>query len=361
MAPIHGLGGMSATQPGDRTRIRVVFVLPSFAGGGAERVMITFANALPRGRFQVALVVLNGEGPLSDLVAHHVRLHVIGVPRISRALPKLLRLLRRLRADAVMASAPHVNLPLLVSRWLLPRGTRVAVREANLPSLSLPLARFRWVFAAGYRWLYPRAGVVFATSRRMREELIELGSDASQVQVLPNPVDVERIRAFADPPTRVPGEGRRFVAVGRLVHQKGFDLLLSAFAQLPDEDHLTILGEGPERARLVAQARSLGIENRISLPGFTVNPWKWMAGADALVMPSRREGLSNAALEALACGTPVLATPESGGNSEVIGNNQDNAILIAPLARFALAMNGVQLLGYSESRQTLLPARYRLE
>lgn len=335
MAPIHGLSGMSGTQPGERTRTRVAFVLPSFAGGGAERVIITFANALPRDRFQVALVVLNDEGPLHDLVEDHVRLHVIGVPRVSRALPQLLRLLRRLRADVVMSSIGQVNVALLASRWLLPRGTRVAVREANLPSLILPRVRFRWVFAAGYRWLYPRADVVFATSQRMRDELIELGSAPSQVKVLPNPVDVDRIRALADPPTRVPGEGRRFVAVGRLVHQKGFDLLLPVFAQLPDEDHLTILGEGPERSALEDQARSLGIEHRVSMPGFTDNPWTCMAGADALVMPSRTEGMPNAALEALACGTRVIATPESGGILEFARDVSADSVVFGPVSRFS--------------------------
>jgi len=235
--------------------------------------------------------------------------------------------IRSLGPEAVLCSSPNLNIALAAVRRCLPRETRLLVREPNLPSLRLPTMRRRRLVAFGYRWLYPRADVVFATSQRMREELVAFGSSPSQVQVLANPVDVDRIRALAEPPTRVQGEGRRFLAVGRLVHQKGFDLLLPAFAQLPEEDHLTILGEGPERSALETQARSLGIEDRVSMPGFTDNPWTWMAGADALVMPSRTEGMPNAALEALACGTPVIATEHSGGIQEVA--NETSVIVTA--------------------------------
>ena len=340
-------------------RVRVVFVLPSFVGGGAERVVVTFANALPRDRFQVALVVLSGEGPFRSLVDEHVRVFELGIPRISRALPKLMAVLRGLGPDVVMASAPHVSMALLASPWLLPERTLVVVREANLPSLMLPSMRPRPVFAAGYRWLYPRAAVVFATSERMREELIARGSRDQLVVVLPNPVDLERIRNLANPPTRVPGQGRRFVAVGRLVPQKGFDRLLPAFAGLPSEDHLTILGEGSERAALEQQIDALGLTARVAMPGFAHNPWTWMAGADALLMPSRTEGMPNAALESLACGTPVIATEQSGGLPEVARQVPTGELVVVDPADLGAAMLRVAV-APPWPRASVLPAAFRI-
>jgi glycosyltransferase involved in cell wall biosynthesis len=111
------------------------------------------------------------------------------------------------------------------------------------------------------------------------------------------------------------------VAVGRLFRQKGFDLLLHALRDLRrnfPEIHLTILGEGPEREALERLARRLGVDSALSLPGHVDNPFGAMRSADLLVCSSRFEGFSNAILEALAVGTPVVAARGRGAADEVI-------------------------------------------
>ncbi|MDP7539279.1 MAG: glycosyltransferase, partial [Alphaproteobacteria bacterium] len=133
---------------------------------------------------------------------------------------------------------------------------------------------------------------------------------------------------------RLPGPGRRFVAAGRLTRQKGFDRLIALFGQDESDDHLLILGDGPAREALAALAGP-----RVTLHGHEPEPWPWMAGADALLLPSRWEGLANVALEALACGTPVIATPESGGIAELAAAAPEGAVTIATWGEaFAKAM-----------------------
>lgn len=337
----------------------VVFIVPSFAGGGAERVMVTFANQLPLERFDPHVVLYSLDGPLRATLADHVQVHNLARSRMRQILPQLVSHIRRLRPVAVLVSTPTTNVALLAVRLLLPRGTRVVVREPNLPSLRLPSMPRGRLIALGYRFMYPRADLVLATSERMRRELVDRGSSPSKVTVLPNPVDVRRVRALADPSSRTPGPGRRLVAVGRLVPQKGYEDLLRVITTLDERDQLVVLGDGPDRARLEQLVDQLGVGARVSLLGFVDNPWAWMAGADALVLPSRTEGMPNVALEALACGTPVIATPESGGIAELAEQAPDGAVTVAPIDRFPEALATVRCRD-GDLKANLLPERYHV-
>ena len=128
-----------------------------------------------------------------------------------------------------------------------------------------------------------------------------------------------------------------------MVRQKGFERLLSTLAELPVAARLTILGEGPDRDALTQQVEGFGLAERVTLPGFVPDAAPYYAGADAFVMPSRWEGMPNAALEALACGTPVIATPESGGLAELAESSPPGAVTIAAAGdAFVAAMRAVQ-------------------
>ncbi len=340
--------------------VPVVFVLPSFAGGGAERVMLHLLARLDRSQFSPSLIVLTNEGPLADLLPGDVRLIDLAKPRLRKAWPALFGAIRSARPRAVVSSFGYVNLALLAGRRLLPFGTRIIIREANMPSLSLPAGprpgRMRWL----YRNLYPRANGVICTSHMMMGEMAgAIGVDRTRLHLLPNPVDASAIRARVGPAQTPEAGAKRFVAAGRFVRQKGFDRLIAQFADLPGEDRLTILGDGPERPALQAVCERLGLAGRIEMPGFDNNPWPHYAAADAFLMPSRWEGMPNAALEALACGTPIIATPESGALSEVAAAAPRGAVTIAPWgAEFAAAMAAPRGDAPDWPRPNLLPSEH---
>ncbi|MDP6473527.1 MAG: glycosyltransferase [Alphaproteobacteria bacterium] len=336
---------------------RVAFVLPSFAGGGAERVMLQLLGGLDRARFQPSLIVLSGDGPLADLVPGDVPLTDLARPRLRHALPALVGAIRRARPRAVISSLGYVNLALIAGRRLLPFGTRIIVREANMPSLSLPAGPrpglTRWL----YRRYYPRADAVICTSHRMMGEMSgDIGVAHTRLHLLPNPVDAPALRAEIG--TLPAGEGNAvcFIAAGRLTRQKGFDRLIEAFANLPGECRLTILGEGPERVALEAMCGRFGLGDRIHMPGFEGNPWPHYAAADAFLLPSRWEGMPNAALEALACGTPVIATPQSGAIAEIASAAPAGAVTMAAWGDgFATAMINIRAGKEKRPRPSLLP------
>lgn len=336
---------------------RFVAVLPSLAGGGAERVTLTLLAGLDRKRFAPHLVLLDRKGPLESALPEGVPVVDLNRCRLSRAMPSLLSVLRGLRPDVVFSTLGYVNLALLAARGFFPG--RLVVREANLPSLSLPRSPHPRMMALGYRCLYRRADRVFATSQLMLGELAELGVPASALAILPNPVRVAALRLQAAAPQRLPGGGLRLVAAGRLTEQKGFDRLIPLMAGMPDA-RLLILGEGPQRDALADLARQYGVA--VHMPGFAQDAPAWFAGADALVLPSRWEGMSNAVLEALACGTPVIATPEAGGIAEISAAAPASAVSVVPIGEgFAAAIRALAPRRESALRPSLLPVFYDAE
>ena len=341
---------------------RIAFVLPSFAGGGAERVVLTLAGALPAARFDTHIVVLDGTGPLRGEVRDGLPVHDLGQARLRRGWPALGTCLRRLRPQVVVPTIVHLNLAVLGMRPCLGRGTRIYARESNTPSRSLESlsrpALFRW----GCRRLYPRADGILCNARVVAGELArDFRVPRDRIHLIDNPVDTMRLRDAAAPAQRTPGPGARFVAAGRLTHQKGFDRLIDAMAHAGPESRLTILGEGPEREPLGRRVAALGLEGRVTLAGFEAVPWPHYAGADAFLLPSRWEGMPNAALEALACGTPVIATPEAGGIAEVAADATAGVVAVVPIGtEFEAAMAAISPIPANGPRASLLPGRFEL-
>lgn len=342
--------------------IPVAFVLPSFAGGGAERVMLTVLSRLDRSRFAPRLIVLDGEGPLRSMLPPDISSTDIERPRLRGALPALRRELRREPPRVVLSTLGYLNQGILALKPALPKGIRYIVREANLPTRT-DLGRTGKLMNWGYRRLYPRADVILCPAKRVAEVLRERYKlPERKLQVIYNPVDQEALRRKASPPHREPGEGLRLVASGRLTAQKGFDRLIEMFSLFPPDARLTILGGGPDRAALEEQAVVEGVEDRIRLAGFQDNPWAHYAGADAFLLPSRWEGLPNAALEALACGTPVIATPESGGIGEIADLASDGAVTLAEAGpAFVHAVASLATRPPDAPRQSLLPDVFALD
>ena len=180
------------------------------------------------------------------------------------------------------------------------------------------LAR-RWI-----RWAAERAAGIVAVSDALRARLVELGLPSGRIGVLRNGVDLELFapqdRAAARRELGLDADGLIVLSVGWLIPRKGHDLVVRAAAAMP-EATLVIVGEGPEAIALQRLAEQLGSRGRVRLLGSM--PQERLAAvysaADVLVLASSREGLPNVVLEALACGTPVVATAV-WGTPEIIAS-----------------------------------------
>lgn len=350
---------------GESLRPDLVAVLPDFNGGGAQRVALTLMKELARRGRRVEVLVLRNSGPLAAMLDSSIPLHDLQGVRLRSVMLPMLRRLRAIGPRIVFSTLGYVNLALLLMKPLLKPGTRLWIREANLPSISLQKGRYPMLTRRAYALLYPRASLIVCSSGRMRNEfLADFGVPDSLVGVLPNPVNEEMIRNCASiAVARDAGPGIRFVAAGRLTPQKGFDRLIEMFAGLQDANsRLSILGEGPMASELTALAERLGVARHIEFVGFRDSPWGHFTDADAFLLPSRWEGMPNAALEALALGLPVIATPESGGIAELAGSAPPGSVTVVDAGQpFIQAMRQVVPSRLRGLRPSLLPPAYRLE
>jgi glycosyltransferase involved in cell wall biosynthesis len=175
------------------------------------------------------------------------------------------------------------------------------------------------------KWFYPWADGIIAVSGGVADDLAQLIKiPRERIQVIYNPIVTpelfDKSKALLVHPWFKSGEPPVLLAVGRLTVQKAFDVLIRAFAQVR-KDHqvrLLILGEGEERTALETMIREYDMEEDISMPGFILNPYPYMAHAAAFVLSSRWEGLPTVLVEAMALGAPIISTDCPSGPREIL-------------------------------------------
>jgi len=346
----------TGTAPGGSSE--AVLVLPSFGSGGAERVVLNLAEGLTAAGRVVRLVVLDGRGPLREHVAAGVEVVDLGRPRARSAGPALLAHLRRRPADLVIGSQTHLNVLLALLLPLLPSRTRLVLREPTLhPGAARPAARDRALGRA-----LGRADLVIASSPAMRDHLVGTVRGRARTLLIPNPVAVARLRSHVDGPgpAHRASEGPRLAVVGRLMPVKGHEELLRAVAHAGGTATLTVVGDGPLRASLEALSTGLGLGDRVRFAGRIDDPAALaaiVADADLLVHPSHFEGMPNAVLEALALGTPVLATTDLTVLRALADEVGPDALRLVPRAELASALAAVRPRA-DGPRPSLLPDRF---
>jgi len=267
------------------------------------------------------------------------------IPKVSMAIAPLLmamavyrhlRVLEREWLDTAIIDAhylyPDGVAAVLLGKWLrrpvvlTARGQDVTL----LPEYRIPRAWIKWACA--------RAAHVVTVSESLRHGLVDLGVSPAKLSCLRNGVDLKKFQPQERTALRrdLGMEGMVLLAVGNLIELKGHALIIAALGELPDAQ-LHLIGEGPEQDSLAELARQLGVSQRCYFHGNM--PHTQLAhfynAADALVLPSSREGMPNVVLEALACGTPVIATAV-GGVPELI-DSEDVGVLLQDRSSAAIA------------------------
>ena len=304
----------------------IAFLVPSMQGGGAERVIKNLVVDFHARGFDVDLLLVHKEGPYLESVPDGVRVFRLGGHRILASLPFLIGYLRRSEPDCLLATITETNIIAVWAKTLARVPTRVVLRVANTPSKSLS----RWdgienvVVSSLIRFWYPRADHLVTVSTGVKKDLIEtFGLDGRSITPIPNPKDISAIREMATRPLAaecIRTADPIVLAAGRLVEQKDYPTLIRAFARLrkTQSARLVILGDGPQRSELESLVRALELGEDVRLAGFVDNPFAYMAAADVFVLSSRWEGSPNVLVEAMACGTPVVATDCPSGPAEIL-------------------------------------------
>lgn len=318
--------------------MKLVFVISSLDMGGAQRVAVNLIQEWCKRGWAIKLVVTySGRGTsyydipegvevvyLADLVRSWRGGYLLD--QLRRTL-SLRLLLKESRPNRVISFLTDANLfTLAASRGL---GVPVVVSERNYP----PSDVIPWLHAKARLLLYPYATrVVIQTRRGLEWVAREIPS--ARAMAVPNPIALPLPAAHPtlEPSALIDAEARLILAAGRLVHEKGFDVLIDGFARSAAQQpgwQLAIVGEGPERAALEHQIISLQQVGRIHLVGAAGNIGDWYERADIFVLASRYEGFPNALLEAMAHGCAAISFNCDTGPADIIVAGE-NGLLLGP-------------------------------
>jgi len=337
--------------------MRLTLVISSLQCGGAERVMTNMANYWAAKQWKITLLTFD-DGAIPpfyrlDSRIRHISLNIAGdsasvasaVRNVVNRVCALRRTIRKSRPDAVISFMDKTNVTtLLATRGLnLPVIISERVDPAMRPISKLWTRLCRITYPAADLTVVQSEAALNYFSARLR----------ARTQVIPNPVQ-------SPPAYRRPKSAAQssLISVGRLEQQKGFDLLLKAFARVKDRHSgwtLTILGEGRKRGELESLINQLGIGDRALLPGRVDDVYEQLLQADLFVMPSRYEGFPNALCEAMSCGLPAISTDCPSGPRFIINDRVDG--LLVPNEDVTALADAMDRLMGSETERNRLAAR----
>lgn len=365
---------MAAARVADR-RIRLLLITdtPVLAPGGSERFLQNLATRLPADAYRITLVQLHEQKMPGnhgrDLLAQpHIRMLSLPVHAVYdrsglHAWRALSAMLRHERFDVVQSQHEKAD----VLNALLPRlpGTAYISNRRDMGFKKSPKLQHL------FRWLNPRYDTVVAPARQILAGLAQCERlDPLRMTWIPNGVDTRR---YAPAPLQRRLDARAalgldddavvFGCVARMTPVKRHADLLDAFANVrrtTPQARLLLVGDGPDLPEVQAKIAALGIGEDVTLLSFRDDVDDLLPAMDALVLCSSSEGMSNAILEAMACGLPVVATAV-GGNLHLVQHEQ-TGLLVPPLDPISLAASLQWLAQSPHARRRMgLAARSRIE
>ena len=300
-----------------------------------ERMLLNLVNEFAARGLRIDLVLIRSQSKHLGSLHPGVTRVPLGSSHTGTSLLPLVRYLRAVRPARMLVAKDRAGRLAVRARRLAGGETRLVLRlGTNLSeALNNRNALQRWARLAPIRRLYPKLDHIIAVSQGVADDTRTLARlPPDRVSVVRNPVITpELMRLAAQPPPHdwlLEKSLPVVLAAGRLTRQKDFATLLRAFHHVQEQvpSQLIILGEGEGRAALEQLMSSLQLEALVDMPGFTPNPFAFMAAADLFVLSSRWEGSPNVLSEALALGTPVVSTDCPSGPSEILERGK-----IAPL------------------------------
>ena len=285
---------------------KALIILPSYSVGGAEKVLLSYFKYFKSSEIKLKLLVINSKDPKSNFLnKNKIELNF---NKFIYSLPTIIKLLKRKKYHFIISTFPHISALILLTKYIGLHNCKIIVRQPNIIEASLTGTLKLFLLKHIYKKLIKYADAVIVTSNHMLKEAKKNKILEKKIFFVSNPIDLRKTRANVQP-YRIKGEKTKLIFVGRLVYQKGIDRILYLFKKINNIE-LLLIGDGIEKQKLQRKVKELKIQRNVKFLGHKKNPFKYIAGADYFILPSRWEGLPNCVIESLALGTPVIAFSE---------------------------------------------------
>ncbi|MBT5399951.1 glycosyltransferase [bacterium] len=317
---------------------KILFVIHSFIGGGAERVFINILKNIDRDVFDIELAVGEYTGELIFDIPKDIKIYELNAKRSYKAIIPLIKLVRGLKPDLVFSNVGF-GVSSSFASFLFPKRTKLIVRLGNTLSAHLDdvkqnfgLLYYYYYFILN-RSIFYFSDVVIVQSDYMRKDILRIynlhNRYAEKIIKIRNPIDHKNILRLSKSNSSIDifsnfsNKSPKIVSVGRIAYQKGYDFLIKSFVGVVKEYpniRLVVIGEGDMRSEIEGMVDRYNLNDNIDILGFKKNPYCVIAKSDIFISSSRYEGFSNAIIESLALGVPVVATDCPSGIREVLND-----------------------------------------
>jgi glycosyltransferase involved in cell wall biosynthesis len=309
---------------------KVFFLIPSFRGGGEERVVLNIVNNLDKDKFEVGLITISGEGEYKGLLSSEVNYFDLQEKRARNAIFKLRRLLKEEAPDVIVTSVIQTAILLYLSSLFILNKKMIKINRLSSYYEKI-INNTNMISRLFFNKALRDSDYVISLTEEMKENFIKFfPSEKNKVIKIYNPhnlKDINNKKYYS-----ISLEERIFfskkpviIACGRLTEAKGFSYLIQAFNEVKKEFKdaiLLILGQGEKEKELEVLVKELNIENSVKFLGFKENPYKYLHNSDLFVLSSLWEGLPGVLIEALACEVPVVSTNCKSGPKEILDNGR---------------------------------------
>lgn len=327
----------------------------SLFDSGVGRIIVNLIQPCVEKNIKVDLVVHYANSPYRKELPPEVRIIEFKTDRLLSGIPKLRQYLREEQPTTLFSAGPLVTEIAIITKYLAQAPTKVVISEHNTLSIDARLGdpcgsklkSSLLPFTA--KIFYPWADEIIAVSHGVAQDLATItGLPEQRIKVIYNPTITPQLKQKSQQPLDHPwfesGQPPVILAVGRLAPQKDFHTLIRAFAQVKKvkSSRLMILGSGKDKASLEQLISDLGLQTDVRLSGFVHNPYNYMKQSAMLVLSSAWEGLPTGLIEAMALGTPVVATNCPSGPKEILADGKYGKLIpVGDVEQMAEAMISV--------------------
>ncbi len=303
---------------------KALIVLPSYATGGAEKVIWSYFKNFKNSKISLKLLVVNSKGSYDHLKNENII--NLNYSRFIYSIPKILSILRKENVNVIISTFPNISALFLLLKYLNFIKVKIIVRQPNIIEKSLNGNLKLYILKIIYKFFIKFTDAAIVTSEFMRDEILKYHLKSEKVFLIRNPISIEQTRKNITP-VRLSASNLTLIFVGRLVYQKGIDRALHILA-VNKNIELIVVGEGNFKVDLLKKVKHLNIEDKVKFLGKILKPYDLVAGADYFILPSRWEGLPNSVLESLALGTPVLSMKEVYSLNDFKKNISNKSIIL---------------------------------
>ncbi len=329
---------------------KICILLPDLRGGGAERLNILLANYWHSSGIKVEVVLMKKQGRLINLLSPKISIIDLDTKKIRNTIPRIVKYLKQSRPDVVLSAMWPLTSAAIIA-WLfsgkigkLFTSDHIMLSIECMKNIVIPLPLLAFSLKTTYRY----ADGIIAVSLGVKKDLCNIsGLSENKVKVIYNPVSQAREIPYISISERKKLWGSDFcyniLAVGSLKLQKDYETLLKAFSLMSSDisAKLVILGDGPLRTDIEKIILQLGLQKKVVLHGFCLDPYPWYLTADLFVLSSQWEGFGNVIVEALECGTPIVSTNCPSGPSEILENGKYGTLVpVGDYIKLSNAMAG---------------------